>query len=33
VEDLIDPGIGSWDVELIRDVFWEEDAKYPKKFA
>jgi hypothetical protein len=27
VEYLIDPGTGSWDVELVRDVFWEEDAK------
>jgi hypothetical protein len=22
VDDLIDPRTGSWDVELVRDVFW-----------
>jgi hypothetical protein len=27
VDDLIDPGTGSWDVELVRDIFWEEDAQ------
>lgn len=26
VDDLIDPLTGSWDVELVRDTFWEEDA-------
>jgi|UPI0001A83224 hypothetical protein len=26
VADLIDPASGSWDVELVKDVFWEEDA-------
>lgn len=28
VEELIEPETGSWDVQLVRDVFWEEDAKY-----
>jgi len=27
VADLIDPVTGSWDVELVRDIFWEEDAE------
>lgn len=26
VSELIDPGTGDWDVELVRDTFWEEDA-------
>jgi hypothetical protein len=26
VDDLIDPATGSWDVELVNDTFWEEDA-------
>jgi hypothetical protein len=28
VEELIEPETRSWDVQLVRDVFWEEDAKY-----
>ena len=24
--ELIDPVTGKWDTELIRDIFWEEDA-------
>lgn len=28
VSDLIDPYSGSWDRELIRDIFWEEDVKH-----
>jgi hypothetical protein len=27
VDDLIDPGTGTWDAELVRDVFWEQDAE------
>jgi hypothetical protein len=27
VADLMDPASGSWDVQLVRDVFWEEDAE------
>ena len=27
VAELFDPGTGSWDVQLVRDIFWEEDAK------
>ena len=27
VADLIDPASGSWDVDLVKDVFWEEDAE------
>jgi hypothetical protein len=26
VDDLIDPRTGSWEMELVCDVFWEEDA-------
>lgn len=28
VADLINPVTGSWDKQLIRDTFWEEDAKF-----
>jgi len=27
VTDLLDPNTGSWDVTMVRDLFWEEDAK------
>lgn len=27
VADLLDPATGSWDVPLVRDIFWEEDAE------
>ncbi|WVZ60116.1 hypothetical protein U9M48_010177 [Paspalum notatum var. saurae] len=27
VSDLIDPGTGRWDEQLVRDTFWEEDAE------
>ena len=27
VSELINPYSGSWDEDLIRDIFWEEDAK------
>jgi len=27
VSDLLDPNTGSWDVTMVRDLFWEEDAK------
>ena len=26
VSELIDPGTGQWDVELVHNTFWEEDA-------
>ena len=26
VAELIDPLTGTWDQQLIRDIFWEEDA-------
>jgi len=26
VAELIDPRTGTWDSQLIRDIFWEEDA-------
>lgn len=26
VADLLDPATGSWDSQLVRDTFWEEDA-------
>jgi hypothetical protein len=28
VSDLIDPYTGTWDKELIQDIFWEEDVKH-----
>ena len=28
VSDLIDPNLGTWDRELVNDIFWEEDAKH-----
>jgi hypothetical protein len=28
VSDLIDPQLGSWDKELIKDIFWEADVKH-----
>ncbi|KAJ1267989.1 hypothetical protein BS78_07G101900 [Paspalum vaginatum] len=28
VSELIDPTTGSWDRELVNDVFWEDDAKH-----
>jgi len=28
VEELLEPETGSWDVQLVKDVFWEEDVKY-----
>jgi hypothetical protein len=27
VDELIDPTVGTWDEALIRDLFWEDDAK------
>jgi hypothetical protein len=27
VHELIDPGTGGWDEDLVRDIFWEEDAE------
>lgn len=27
VAELIDPASGSWDAQLVRDVFWDEDAE------
>lgn len=27
VSELIDPITGSWDIQLLNDVFWEEDVK------
>jgi len=27
VEELIDPTTGGWDVPLVRELFWEEDAR------
>lgn len=27
VAELIDPTTGSWDVQMVRDIFWEEDAR------
>lgn len=27
VSDLINPITGEWDFELVKDIFWEEDAK------
>lgn len=27
VVELIDPMTGSWDAQLVRDTFWEEDAR------
>jgi hypothetical protein len=27
VNELIDPTTGGWDIQLIRDIFWEEDAQ------
>lgn len=27
VDELVDPTTGSWDSDLVREVFWEEDAK------
>jgi hypothetical protein len=27
VSGLIDPSTGSWDVQLLREIFWEEDVK------
>jgi hypothetical protein len=27
VSDLIDPYTGTWDKELVHDIFWEEDVK------
>jgi len=27
VADLINPATGTWDEQLVRDIFWEEDAK------
>jgi len=27
-EELLNPVSGTWDEELIRDVFWEENVKY-----
>jgi hypothetical protein len=27
-EELLNPGSGTWDEDLIRDVFWEEDVRY-----
>ena len=27
VDELINPVTGTWDEELIRDIFWEEDYK------
>jgi hypothetical protein len=26
VSDLINPGMGSWDEELVRELFWSVDA-------
>lgn len=26
VSDLIDPSTGGWDTQLVKDIFWEEDA-------
>jgi hypothetical protein len=28
VEELLNPGSGTWDEDLVRDVFWEEDVRY-----
>jgi hypothetical protein len=28
VSELIDPLTGTWDVELIRDIFWNEDVQH-----
>ncbi|WVZ74299.1 LOW QUALITY PROTEIN: hypothetical protein U9M48_022500 [Paspalum notatum var. saurae] len=28
VSDLIDPGTGNWDRDLVQDIFWEVDAKH-----
>ena len=28
VSDMIDPNLGTWDRELVNDIFWEEDAKH-----
>lgn len=28
VEELIGPITGSWDEELVKDIFWEEDSDY-----
>jgi hypothetical protein len=27
VSELIDPATGSWDVQLLNDIFWEEDVR------
>ena len=27
VSELMDPATGGWDATLVRDIFWEEDAK------
>lgn len=27
VAELIDPHTGSWDAQLVKDIFWEEDAR------
>lgn len=27
VSELIDPKTGGWDAQLVRDIFWEEDAR------
>jgi hypothetical protein len=26
VAELIDPNTGTWDSQLVRDIFWEENA-------
>ena len=28
VEELIDPGTGTWDEQLVRDIFWAEDVQH-----
>lgn len=27
VSELIDPGTGTWDVHLLKNIFWEDDVK------
>jgi hypothetical protein len=27
VDELIDPRTGQWDVQLVREIFWEEDVE------
>lgn len=28
VNELIDPATGQWDEQLVREIFWEEDAEH-----